>query len=60
MCFFQKIKIELAVATDQVEKTIHKTTAAEKTGQIGYGKILVLTLNTAVRIRTGETDTAAL
>src|SRR4051794_9096982 len=58
--FLPKIKIELAVATDQVEKTIDTITAAAKTGQIGDGKIFVLTLDTAVRIRTGETDTAAL
>jgi nitrogen regulatory protein P-II 2 len=50
----------VAVATDQVEKTIDTITAAAKTGQIGDGKIFVLTLDTAVRIRTGETDTAAL
>ena len=55
-----KIKIEVAVATDQVEKTIDTITAAAKAGQIGDGKIFVLTLDTAVRIRTGETDTAAL
>src|SRR3954447_5180543 len=58
--FLPKIKIEVAVATDQVEKTIDTITAAAKTGQIGDGKIFVLTLDTAVRIRTGETDTAAL
>src|ERR1044072_6221879 len=58
--FLPKLKIEVAVATDQVKKTIHPITAAAKTGQIGDGKIFVLTLDTAVRIRTGETDTAAL
>jgi len=58
--FLPKIKIEVAVATDQVEKTIDTITAAAKTGQIGDGKIFVLALDTAVRIRTGETDTAAL
>jgi nitrogen regulatory protein P-II 2 len=58
--FLPKIKIEVAVATDQVDKTIDTITAAAKTGQIGDGKIFVLNLDTAVRIRTGETDTAAL
>jgi nitrogen regulatory protein P-II 2 len=58
--FLPKIKIEVAVATDQVDKTIDTITTAAKTGQIGDGKIFVLTLDTAVRIRTGETDTAAL
>ena len=46
--------------TDQVDKAIEAITAAAKTGQIGDGKIFVLGLDTAVRIRTGETDAAAL
>ena len=58
--FLPKIKIEVAVATDQVDRTIDTITNAAKTGQIGDGKIFVLGLDTAVRIRTGETDTAAL
>ena len=58
--FLPKIKIEVAVATDQVDKAIETITTAAKTGQIGDGKIFVLALETAVRIRTGETDTAAL
>jgi nitrogen regulatory protein P-II 2 len=58
--FLPKIKIEVAVAADQVDKAIDTITAAAKTGQIGDGKIFVLGLDTAVRIRTGETDTAAL
>jgi nitrogen regulatory protein P-II 2 len=58
--FLPKIKIEVAVATEQVDKAIETITAAAKTGQIGDGKIFVLALETAVRIRTGETDTAAL
>jgi nitrogen regulatory protein P-II 2 len=55
-----KVKIEVAVASDQVDKTIDAITAAAKTGQIGDGKIFVLGLENAVRIRTGETDSAAL
>ena len=58
--FLPKIKIEVAVATEQVDKAIETITAAAKTGQIGDGKIFVLALETAVRIRTGETDAAAL
>jgi nitrogen regulatory protein P-II 2 len=58
--FLPKIKIEVAVAADQVDKAIDTITAAAKTGQIGDGKIFVLSLDAAVRIRTGETDTAAL
>ena len=58
--FLPKIKIEVAVATDQVDKTIETITNAAKTGQIGDGKIFVLAIDAAVRIRTGETDAAAL
>jgi nitrogen regulatory protein P-II 2 len=46
--------------TDQVDKTIEAITGAAKTGQIGDGKIFVLDLESAVRIRTGETDAAAI
>src|SRR5215831_5005510 len=58
--FLPKIKIEVAVPTDQVDKTIDTITTAAKTGQIGDGKIFVFSIDAAVRIRTGETDTAAL
>jgi nitrogen regulatory protein P-II 2 len=58
--FLPKIKIEVAVTTDQVDKTIEAITGAAKTGQIGDGKIFVLDLESAVRIRTGETDAAAI
>jgi nitrogen regulatory protein P-II 2 len=58
--FLPKVKIEVAVASDQVEKTIETITNAAKTGQIGDGKIFVLNLDSAVRIRTGETDVSAL
>ena len=58
--FLPKIKIEVAVASDQVEKTIETIETAAKTGQIGDGKIFVINLDHAVRIRTGEADAAAL
>jgi nitrogen regulatory protein P-II 2 len=58
--FLPKIKIEVAVASDQVDKTIDAITTAAKTGQIGDGKIFVINLDHAVRIRTGEADAAAL
>ena len=53
-------KIEVAIASDQVDKTIDAITSAAKTGQIGDGKIFVINLDHAVRIRTGEADAAAL
>jgi nitrogen regulatory protein P-II 2 len=58
--FLPKIKIEVAVASDQADKVIAAITGAAKTGQIGDGKIFVLDLEHAMRIRTGETDAAAL
>jgi nitrogen regulatory protein P-II 2 len=58
--FLPKIKIEVAVATDMVEKTVEAIASAAKTGQIGDGKVFVFGLDQAVRIRTGETDTDAL
>jgi nitrogen regulatory protein P-II 2 len=58
--FLPKIKIEVAVPTDQADKVVDAITSAAKTGQIGDGKIFILNLDHAVRIRTGETDAAAL
>ena len=58
--FLPKIKVEVAVAADQVEPVVEAICAAAKTGQIGDGKIFVMPLDHARRIRTGETDAAAL
>jgi nitrogen regulatory protein P-II 2 len=58
--FLPKIKIEVAVPTEMTDKVIGAITKAAKTGQIGDGKIFVFGLDQAVRIRTGETDAAAL
>ena len=58
--FLPKIKLEVAVTTELVDKTIEVISRAAKTGQIGDGKIFVLDLESAVRIRTGETDAAAI
>jgi nitrogen regulatory protein P-II 2 len=58
--FLPKLKIEVAVASDLVPKVIDAISAAARTGQIGDGKIFVTSLEKAVRIRTGETDSDAL
>jgi len=58
--FLPKLKVEVAVAASQLDKVIEAISAAAKTGQIGDGKIFVFGLEQAVRIRTGETDAAAL
>ncbi|MBM6593963.1 P-II family nitrogen regulator [Microvirga pudoricolor] len=58
--FLPKLKIEVAVASEMVPQVIEAITSAARTGQIGDGKIFVTSLEKAVRIRTGETDTDAL
>ncbi|MBP0582267.1 P-II family nitrogen regulator [Labrys portucalensis] len=58
--FLPKLKIEVAVPSELVAKVIDAITAAAKTGQIGDGKIFVMPIETAVRIRTGERDGDAL
>ena len=58
--FLPKLKIEVAVGSEQVDNVVEAITASAKTGQIGDGKIFILGLDHAVRIRTGETDAAAL
>ena len=58
--FLPKIKIEIAVPTDMADRTVEAIASAAKTGQIGDGKIFVINLDHAVRIRTGEADDAAL
>jgi nitrogen regulatory protein P-II 2 len=52
--FLPKLKVEVAVPAELIEAAIEIVTAAARTGQIGDGKIFVLTLDQAVRIRTGE------
>jgi nitrogen regulatory protein P-II 2 len=58
--FLPKVKLEIAVQDDQVERLVEAIVGAAKTGKIGDGKVFVYNLEGAVRIRTGETDTEAL
>ena len=58
--FLPKLKLELVVDDELTDKVIEAISEAAKTGQIGDGKIFVHSIDQAVRIRTGETDTAAL
>ena len=58
--FLPKAKIELIVEEDALEKAIEVITRATRTGKVGDGKIFVSPVERAVRIRTGETDLAAL
>jgi nitrogen regulatory protein P-II 1 len=52
--FLPKIKIELVLPDDQVDRAIEAITSSARTGRIGDGKIFIIPLDGAVRIRTGE------
>ncbi|GAB5462599.1 MAG: P-II family nitrogen regulator [Hoeflea alexandrii] len=58
--FLPKLKIEIAIASDAVDKAVEAIVTSAKTGQIGDGKIFVYSIDQAMRIRTGETDADAL
>lgn len=58
--FLPKLKIEVAVRDEMAEAAAEAIAAAATTGQIGDGKIFVLSLDRALRIRTGEVDADAL
>jgi nitrogen regulatory protein P-II 2 len=58
--FLPKLRIEVAVTAEQVDRAIEAVTIGARTGQIGDGKVFVTTLDRALRIRTGETDSDAL
>lgn len=60
MSFVPKVKIEVLIPDDQEEKIVETIARAAKTGQIGDGKIFALAVDRAMRIRTEETDVAAL
>jgi nitrogen regulatory protein P-II 2 len=55
-----KVKLEIAVPTDMVERVCEALARSANTGKIGDGKIFVLDLEQAMRIRTGETDRDAI
>jgi nitrogen regulatory protein P-II 2 len=58
--FLPKIKIEVVVADDRAARVVEAISNAAKTGQIGDGKVFVIDVEQALRIRTGETDADAL
>jgi nitrogen regulatory protein PII len=58
--FLPKVKIEVAVDDDKLDAAVEAISKAAHTGKIGDGKIFVFTLETAIRIRTGETGKDAL
>lgn len=58
--FLPKVKLEIAVADEQVDAVIEAVSHAANTGKIGDGKIFVTALEQVIRIRTGETGNAAV
>ena len=58
--FREKVRIEMAVSEPFVEPTINAILAAARTGEVGDGKIFVSPVTSAIRIRTGDRDDAAI
>ncbi|MDA0983653.1 MAG: P-II family nitrogen regulator [Proteobacteria bacterium] len=58
--FLPKVKIEAAIKTEMLDQVLEAIERAANTGKIGDGKIFVFELEKVVRIRTGETDAAAI
>lgn len=58
--FLPKVQIEVVVPGDLVEKVVHQLADAARTGSIGDGKIFVIPVEDAIRIRTGERGNSAL
>ena len=58
--YLTKVKIELVVKDEDVDPIIERIVDASRTGEIGDGKIFVTPVTRAIRIRTGDTDEAAL
>ena len=58
--FLPKIKIEVVVPDDRADRIVEAIASTARTGQIGDGKIFVIEVEHALRIRTGETDSDAL
>ncbi|HHJ18877.1 MAG TPA: P-II family nitrogen regulator [Gammaproteobacteria bacterium] len=58
--FLPKVKLEIAIAADQVDAVIEAITNAARTGKIGDGKIFVSNMEQIIRIRTGESGPEAI
>ena len=58
--FLQKLKVEIVVDDEKVESVIAAVAEAAKTGEIGDGKIFISSVDSVIRIRTGDKDEGAL
>ncbi|MEY3757054.1 MAG: regulatory protein for glutamine synthetase [Cyanobacteriota bacterium] len=58
--FLQKLKLEIVVDDDQVDNVVSAVQDAARTGEIGDGKIFVSTIDSVIRIRTGDRDSSAI
>jgi nitrogen regulatory protein P-II 1 len=58
--FLPKVKVEVVVNADKVDATVNAIIEAARTGKVGDGKIFVLPVEQAIRIRTGERDQEAI
>ena len=58
--FLPKVKVEVVVKTEEVDRCVDAITRAARTGKIGDGKIFITSVERTVRIRTGEQDEAAV
>ena len=58
--FLPKIKVEIVVTADMLETAVEAIVKAARTGKIGDGKIFITPIEQVIRIRTGETDAAAI
>ncbi|WP_448577964.1 P-II family nitrogen regulator [Thermaurantiacus sp.] len=58
--FLPKVRLEVVVDDNQVDRVVEAIATAARTGRIGDGKIFVSSIETAIRIRTGERDSDAI
>ncbi|MFM8525864.1 MAG: P-II family nitrogen regulator [Cyanobacteriota bacterium] len=58
--FLQKLKLEIVVEDERVETVVNAVQEAARTGEIGDGKIFISTVDSVIRIRTGDRDASAI
>lgn len=58
--FLQKLKLEIVVEDERVETVVNAVQEAARTGEIGDGKIFISTIDSVIRIRTGDRDASAI